>query len=175
MPHPDYYYRTGRSDIAVVYLVRNVQFTSLIAPICMPSTPQLRAKSYVDTNPFVAGWGRTQEGGESSLVLQELMVPVLRNQVCQEKYADMKRYFSEDQFDKAVICAGVLAGGKDTCQGDSGGPLMTVDDGGVKEQRFYLIGVVSYGVGCARANVPGVYTSTQYFMDWILEQLQNTP
>lgn len=175
MPHPDYNPRNGRSDIAVVYLVSNVQFTSLISPICMPNSPELRTKSYVDTNPFVAGWGKTQEGGETSLVLQELMVPVLKNQVCQEKYTAIRLYFGGDQFDRAVICAGVLAGGKDTCQGDSGGPLMTVEDGGVKTQRFYLIGIVSYGSGCARANTPGVYTSTQYFMDWILEQLQNTP
>lgn len=175
MAHPDYNYTNGRTDIAMVYLERNVKFNPLISPICMPNSPQLRSKSYVDTNPFVAGWGKTQEGGETSNVLQELMVPVLKNEVCQRSYEAIRLYFGDNQFDRAVICAGVLAGGKDTCQGDSGGPLMTVDDGGVKTPRFYLIGIVSYGRGCARANTPGVYTSTQYFMDWILEQLQNTP
>ncbi|ALC44033.1 CG1299, partial [Drosophila busckii] len=172
--HPDYNRRNGRGDIAILYLERNVEFISgSIAPICMPSSPSLRAKSYVGSSPFVAGWGKTQEGGQSATVLNELMIPVMDNSVCRTSYAKVMRYFSEDQFDKAVICAGVLSGGKDTCQGDSGGPLMTVE-GINNQQRFYLIGVVSYGVGCARPDVPGVYSSTQYFMDWILQKVQDT-
>ncbi|XP_060657482.1 venom serine protease Bi-VSP-like isoform X1 [Drosophila nasuta] len=172
--HPEYNRRNGRSDIAMLYLERNVELTSLILPICMPSTPSLRAKSYVGTLPFVIGWGKTQEGGESATVLNELMIPVMDNEVCRSSYEKLNRYFSEDQFDKAVLCAGVLSGGKDTCQGDSGGPLMTSEGGGV-QMRFYLIGIVSYGVGCARPEVPGVYTSVQYFMDWIIEKVQDTP
>ncbi|KAH8365737.1 hypothetical protein KR093_003858, partial [Drosophila rubida] len=172
--HPEYNRRNGRSDIAMLYLERNVEFTTLILPICMPSSPSLRAKSYVNTYPFVIGWGKTQEGGESATVLNELMVPVLNNEVCRSSYDKLNRYFTEDQFDRAVICAGVLSGGKDTCQGDSGGPLMTSEDVG-SQLRFYLIGIVSYGVGCARPEVPGVYTSVQYFMDWIIEKVQDTP
>lgn len=158
----------------MLFLERNVQFTDTIVPICMPSSPALRSKSYVSTNPFVVGWGKTQEGGQSSEVLMQLMIPVLENEECRRRYASVNRYLAPEQFDEAVLCAGVLAGGKDTCQGDSGGPLMTseVVDG---QMRFYLIGVVSYGVGCARPEIPGVYSSTQYFMDWIIEQLKNTP
>ncbi|XP_030560691.1 venom serine protease Bi-VSP [Drosophila novamexicana] len=172
--NPQYNSRIGRGDMAILYLERNVEFTDTIIPICMPSSPSLRAKSYVSSNPFVVGWGKTQEGGESSNILMQLMIPVLDNQVCRTSYAKVNRFFTEEQFDKAVLCAGVLTGGKDTCQGDSGGPLMTseVSEG---QMRFYLIGVVAYGVGCARPEVPGVYTSTQYFMDWILEQLLDTP
>jgi len=173
-PHPQYNRHNGHNDIAILYLERNVEFTTLILPICMPNFPSLRSKSYVGTMPTVAGWGKTQEGGESATVLNELMIPVLKNEVCRNTYAKLNRYFSEDQFDKAVLCAGVLSGGKDTCQGDSGGPLMTTE-GFSNQLRFYLIGVVSYGVGCARPEVPGVYTSTQYFMDWILEKVEDTP
>ncbi|XP_017127931.1 venom serine protease Bi-VSP isoform X1 [Drosophila elegans] len=172
--HPEYNRKNGRSDMAILYLERNVEFTSKISPICLPHTAALRQKSYVDYMPFVAGWGRTMEGGQSATVLNELQIPVYDNAVCQQSYAKEKRYFSADQFDSAVICAGVLTGGKDTCQGDSGGPLM-VPEPYEGRQHFYLIGVVSYGIGCARPNVPGVYSSTQYFMDWIISQVQQTP
>ena len=95
-----------------------------IAPICLPQTSELRRKSYIKYSPFVAGWGKTLEGGKSATVLQELQIPVYENAVCKNLYEKERRFFSEDQFDAAVLCAGVLAGGKDTCQGDSGGPMM---------------------------------------------------
>ncbi|EDV95839.1 venom protease [Drosophila grimshawi] len=171
--YPHYTRRNGRGDIALLYLERNVQFTNTIKPICMPSSPTLRTKSYVSSNPFVAGWGRTREDGESSNVLRELMIPVLSNEVCRTQYAKVNRYFNEEQFDNAVLCAGVLSGGKDTCYGDSGGPLM-ISEMVSNQMRYYLIGVVSYSVGCARPEIPGVYASTQYFMDWVLEMLLDT-
>ncbi|XP_044313822.1 venom serine protease Bi-VSP isoform X3 [Drosophila rhopaloa] len=171
--HPEYNRRNGRSDMAILYLEQNVEFVeNKIAPICLPPTAILRQKSYVGYTPFVAGWGMTMEGGGSAKVLQELQIPIHGNDVCRETYAKERRYFSADQFDSAVICAGDLSGDKDMCQG--GTPLMMPEQ--YQDQlRFYLIGVKSYGIGCARPNVPGVYSSTQYFMDWIIQQVQQTP
>lgn len=54
--------------------------------------------------------------------------------------------------------------------GDSGGPLMSplIIDG---QTIYYQIGIVSYGIGCARTDVPGVYTRVQNFLDWITEKV----
>lgn len=65
----------------------------------------------------------------------------------------------------AVICAGKIEGGKDACQGDSGGPLMCK----ISEQtdQWYVAGIVSHGIGCARPGEPGAYTNVGYFSPWI--------
>ena len=52
----------------------------------------------------------------------------------------------------------------DACQGDSGGPYFDVEKG---EATIY--GIISRGVGCALPHSPGIYTSVDYFKDWIEE------
>jgi len=71
-------------------------------------------------------------------------------------------YESWDKVDRSMICAGVEGGGKDACSGDSGGPLVTLLSG-----RYNLIGVVSWGEGCALPDFPGVYGRVTSISDWI--------
>ena len=52
----------------------------------------------------------------------------------------------QDKIFDDMICA--YKKGTDSCQGDSGGPLSVVEDGG----RHTLVGVVSFGEGCARVS-----------------------
>lgn len=47
-------------------------------------------------------------------------------------------------------------------QGDGGGPLVCEKDG-----QWYQVGIVSFGIGCGRQNVPGVYTNVGMYRDWI--------
>lgn len=98
------------------------------------------------TRASVYGWGDTTGRGDYARTLHATGVTVLADKVCQEAYPG-----SEDgKFTPAsMVCAGESQGGRDACQGDSGGPLVA---------RGRLIGLVSWGDGCGRADSPGVYT-----------------
>jgi transmembrane serine protease 9 len=101
----------------------------------------------------VTGYGNTFEAGEGedagSPVLKELAIPILGDSTCTDPGVYGAGFHPAN-----MLCAGFLAGGKDSCQGDSGGPLQVPVDGG----GYRLAGVVSFGVGCARPNSPGIYT-----------------
>ena len=59
-----------------------------------------------------------------------------------------------------MICGG--ESGVDTCQGDSGGPLIANIN-----EKYTLVGVTSFGLGCAQKNSPGVYVRVSSFIDFI--------
>lgn len=89
--------------------------------------------------------GTLTEGGSSlPTALYEVTVPIVSRTTCRADYGT-------SAITTNMICAGLTAGGKDSCQGDSGGPL-------VDASTRVLIGLVSWGQGCAEPNYPGVYT-----------------
>lgn len=60
-----------------------------------------------------------------------------------------------------MFCAG-RNNGKGVCQGDSGGPLT---------YNGQLIGIVSWGKGCADRYLAAVYTNVPYFINWIIDNI----
>ncbi|CAH0765551.1 unnamed protein product [Bemisia tabaci] len=157
--HPGYVAAPVSNDIAILRLSKQVQFTNLIKPICLPFRKDIRKNSLVNYEPYVAGWGATSWNGPDNKHLQEVQVPVVATEECKINYKSRQ----DAIIDQRVLCAGYRDGGKDSCQGDSGGPLMYFKDG-----AFYLVGVVSFGLKCAEPGYPGVYTRVSEFMDWIV-------
>ncbi|WP_228044627.1 S1 family peptidase [Streptomyces ferrugineus] len=101
----------------------------------------------------IAGWGDTREGaGTGTTKLRKATVPFVADRVC-------KRHYGSQLVSKEELCAGWQSGGIDTCQGDSGGPMFRKDDAG----KWIQVGIVSWGDGCARTGVPGVYTEVSHF------------
>ena len=98
--------------------------------------------------------------------LSYVQVPIVTPAECKRSYG-----LDEDGNDiitRNMICAGYPGiGGKDACQGDSGGPLVC-DEGGFA----VVVGVVSWGKGCASPNYPGVYARISPVLNWILSHME---
>lgn len=106
------------------------------------------------------GWGRLAEGGATTSLLQEVTLPIVNSQKCVDLYGANK-------FDKSkMLCAGVDGGGKDACQGDSGGPLI-INWNDKDPTTQFLIGITSWGIGCARAGKMGVWINIASIISWI--------
>lgn len=156
--HPDFNSRTFDFDVALIELSEAVED---IDPVELASGIDESgfATDAEDGREVTAiGWGAMSEGGNMADVLQEVTVPIWSNQRCQEAYCRGSSNCAD--ITPQMICAGLEEGGRDACQGDSGGPLLL-------SGTHVQLGIVSWGVGCARAGTPGVYASVPVLQDWI--------
>jgi trypsin len=115
-----------------------------------------------DTLLTAIGWGSTGSG-PAKTILQEVKVPVYNFDQCQKDYVAARLTMKNPE---TQICAGYPEGQRDSCQGDSGGPLFVI-----KDNKQVLVGLTSYGIGCARPKLPGVYARVSNLKDWILQNI----
>ncbi|XP_073531346.1 serine protease 56 [Phyllobates terribilis] len=160
--HPKFNQKTFNNDLALVELTSPVVASPRAIPVCLPTVP-------VDPSPgtscYIAGWGSLYEDGPPSDVIMEARVPVLSQELCRSS-------LGKDMLTSTMFCAGYLTGGIDSCQGDSGGPLTCQDP---SSKQYMVYGITSWGDGCGERGKPGVYTRVTAFIDWIRNQMKNSP
>ncbi|MFK7893247.1 MAG: serine protease [Granulosicoccus sp.] len=150
LPYPAYDRETSQGDLALIRLQVSLSEPVIALPGGSSSMP------LTGDSTIVAGWGRTTEDGDVSADLLEVPLSVV-------SHADCLPFYPQSLDTQANFCAGAgFAGGRDSCQGDSGGPLFLVRD-----DIYIQAGVVSYGEGCARPGIPGVYTRLSTYANWI--------
>ncbi|XP_043507555.1 trypsin-1-like isoform X2 [Frieseomelitta varia] len=150
--HSGYSTFNYNNDIALVKLKDAIRFEGKMRPVCLPE----QGKTFAGLNGTVTGWGAVQEAGAISQTLQEVTVPILTNAECRASKYPSRRITDN------MLCAGYEEGKKDSCQGDSGGPLHIINN-----DTYQIVGVVSWGEGCARPGYPGVYSRVNRFLSWI--------
>lgn len=158
--HPAFNRRTVDNDISLLQLELPVTFSAAIRPICLPT--RFVNYDFNSQTGIVTGWGTTSFGGESSNTLLEVSLPIVSTANC------MKNNKVGNKITENMFCT--YAPNKDACQGDSGGPLNWLSKG---TGRAYLVGITSWGVGCASENTPGVYTKVTNYLSWIQQNIGN--
>lgn len=157
--HPGWNSTTNDNDIALLELSSPIAEQAAgggTLPIKYAGLVSGSAGDLAGEDVTVTGWGNRAAnppgGNDYPSRLHEVTLSVVTNAACNVAY-------SGDITDN-MLCAG--APGKDSCQGDSGGPLVHNNGG-----TWQLVGVVSFGIGCADPNYYGVYARVSRYREWI--------
>ncbi|XP_068083872.1 trypsin-1-like [Anabrus simplex] len=147
LAHPDFNPSTIDYDFALIRVASPFRFGPNVRAVALPSQNEVIPGG---TKTVVTGWGATSEGGSVSDTLQKVILPIVPNILCNLAY--------NGEITDRMLCAGFIDGRRDACQGDSGGPLVA---------NGKLHGIVSWGRGCARPTLPGVYARVARLRNWI--------
>ncbi|MFZ3229601.1 MAG: serine protease [Pseudobdellovibrio sp.] len=157
LAHPKFNSNTLDFDYALIQLSGDSKFRTIDLNKIEIDIPKDSTNNYM---VWTSGWGTTSEGSYTlPKILQKVEIPLVTTEACNATAV------YDGTITDRMLCAGLPQGGKDSCQGDSGGPLFTRQASG----DFTLVGVVSWGEGCARPNKYGVYSKVNAMVDWIEE------
>ncbi|NWV57138.1 FA7 factor, partial [Daphoenositta chrysoptera] len=157
--HPHYNSNNYNGDIALLYLSSAAVLNEYVIPICLPSPNLAALLSEEGRVGMVSGWGATHERGSTLRFLMKVQLPIVGLERCQQA---MDRLLTDSMF-----CAGHSTAAADACKGDSGGPF-TVPH----HNTWFLLGIVSWGEGCAEQGKYGVYTRVSNYLPWIKEVVE---
>ncbi|XP_026224446.1 transmembrane protease serine 11D [Anabas testudineus] len=148
---------TSDNDVTLLLLSSPLNYTEHVQPICVPHN--VTHEFFLNfSHCFISGWGSTSYRGRLMNRLQEAEVELIERTVC-----NLISWY-DGLITENMICAGLESGAADACQGDSGGPLQCYSE---DEERFYVVGVTSFGEECGLPYKPGVYARTSRFADWL--------
>jgi len=156
--HENYNPNTYRHDIALLRLAQPVLIGQGVDTVCLPDTNYPLPLDDPGKKCYITGWGTLSSGGSQPNELYEASVPLVSERRCRKAY--------KGKMHDSMLCAGLDEGGVDACQGDSGGPLVCEFNG-----RWYLEGATSWGYGCARPNMYGVYAKVRYLHSWVKSKM----
>jgi secreted trypsin-like serine protease len=152
---PSYNPSTNADDVAAITTAQPLQDAAPIPMAQSSDTADYRAGTPAD----VYGWGDTTGNGTYPATLHTARIDILADSECQKAYPGG----ASGTYDaRSMVCGGVESGGRDACQGDSGGPLVVAGR---------LVGLVSWGDGCALAGYPGVYTRISAVADAVAQHM----
>uniref|UniRef100_A0A8B9T8A7 Coagulation factor X n=1 Tax=Anas platyrhynchos TaxID=8839 RepID=A0A8B9T8A7_ANAPL len=158
--HPHYDSNDYNNDIALLYLSSDVVFNEYVLPICLPSPNLAALLSEEGTVGMVSGWGATHGRGSTLRFLMKVRLPIVSMDTCQQA---TDRILTDNMF-----CAGYATETADACKGDSGGPFVVP-----YHNTWFLLGIVSWGEGCAEKGKYGVYTRVSNYIAWIKETVDS--
>ena len=160
--HENYNPINTDSDIALIHLTKS----SDIEPLALVETGDPKRLAAPLTNATAIGWGATDVWGSTyPAELRQVTIPIT------PPWAALRAYGAQD-FTINMLAAGLPSGGKDACSGDSGGPLVVFDNA---IGDWVLVGITSWGEGCAQPRVPGVYTRISRFTAWVESMIGLAP
>ncbi|KAG5671024.1 hypothetical protein PVAND_001242 [Polypedilum vanderplanki] len=157
--HDDFDIFSFDNDIALLELDSPILYGPRVSSVCLPSGDET---DFTNRLTVIAGWGRLGEKSQTSSTLRSVIVPIWSSKEC------MAAGYGATRITENMMCGGYPEGEKDACQGDSGGPMVSEGPTGSME----VVGIVSWGRGCARKSLPGIYTKITNYLDWIHEHME---
>uniref|UniRef100_A0A673XQN6 Prothrombin n=1 Tax=Salmo trutta TaxID=8032 RepID=A0A673XQN6_SALTR len=170
--HPKYNWKENLNrDIALLHMRRPIAFTDEIHPVCLPTKQVAKTLMFAGYKGRVTGWGNLYETWSSSpkslpTVLQQIHLPIVEQDICRDS--------TSIRITDNMFCAGFKPEEQktgDACEGDSGGPFVMKSP---DDNRWYQIGIVSWGEGCDRDGKYGFYTHLFRMRRWMKKVIDKT-
>lgn len=161
MVHPNYLQSVENdNDFALLFMSRPT-----MSKVDLIKVNSVNSKPRKYQSVLVLGWGETSVGEyrQVSDLLNEASLRIIPNSLCNTVEGDWNgiHVTYDGYISESMVCASFK--NRDSCQGDSGGPLIVKGDDGSSD---LLVGLVSWGVGCAN-DWPGVYARVSSGYNWI--------
>ncbi|RVE43042.1 hypothetical protein evm_012313 [Chilo suppressalis] len=148
------------NDIAILVLKEEVKLDAHIGFACLPLASFRPA---IGTQCIATGWGVDKYvNGTMQNIAKQVSVPYIAHDVCQARLRQELR--PRFELHETIMCMGGVKD-EDTCKGDGGSPLVCEYPG--VEGRYYQAGIVSWGLGCGREGLPGMYSDVAALRSWV--------